>query len=539
MITYIFPMKLIINRVIYILLAAVFITACKTPIDPDFTFSPEMPKAGERVTFTNLTEEGEHWNWTYGDGGKSTTKNPTYIYRMPGVYDVTLMVDSNKNYVRTKKITIYDTIPSIYIDRETVKYYESCTFNALVYNPYSYTVSYKWSFSANAISADITAGESTKSSLSAYFTKRNVEETVNLEVSIGDSIYFISKTFFVEDVPARSMLIAQKDGKILRQRMFENGLEEYTETTINAGKHPFYIQALSNSLYVFDAGTHVSAVRTDLEGKAGDGNIRKIDLATETGIEIINNNMPNGATHGFYNGFVDGTDIYWTDFSEFIYKTPNDNSVLGAFDWQGNADAQTSVPYYMVKTDRLGYYGNGLGNNQLSAGIYSYDNVFFWAKGGSGKGIYRFTGSDILSQNVLGSGTPPQAGSILQKFSIRAFEIDHVNQKIYFSATAPADSVGLWVANISGSGAVRIDNAPMENPVEYITGIVVDHVSNRVYWAYRAPAGLQEAYFETNPTHRTGIKYVRLAKNISVDKNIGYFTTGVAAYGITIDEVQK
>ena len=213
-------MKLIINRVIYILLAAVFITACKTPIDPDFTFSPEMPKAGESVTFTNLTEEGEHWNWTYGDGGKSTAMNPTYIYRAPGVYDVTLMVDSNKNYVRTKKITIYDTIPSIYIDRETVKYYESCTFNALVYNPYNYTVNYKWSFSANAISADITDGESTKSTLSAYFTQRNVEDTVNLEVSICDSIYFISKTFFVEDVPARSMLIAQKDGKILRQRMF-------------------------------------------------------------------------------------------------------------------------------------------------------------------------------------------------------------------------------------------------------------------------------------------------------------------------------
>lgn len=532
------PMKSILNLLLYTLLCSVLITSCKTPIDPDFSYSPEMPKAGEKVTFTNLTEEAEYWNWTFGDGGKSTTKNPTYIFKKPGVYDVTLMADSNKNYVRTKQITIYDTIPSIYLESDTVQYYQPATFSVLVYNPYSYDVSYEWTFSSNAHGVDITAGQATAASLSVYFSKKDVEETVNLQITVGDSVYDITKKLFVEDVPARSILMAQKNGKILRQRMFENGLEAYTETNIQAGKHPFYIQALSDKLYIFDAGTSVSSLKSELEGKTGDGNIRVIDFQTGNEKEIIHNSNV-GAIHGFYNGFVDADFIYWTDFSEFIYKTPNNNALLGGFDWRGDEDSQTDVNYYMVKTNRLGYFGNGLNKNQLSTGIRKYDSHYFWSKGGTGKGIYRFTVTDILSQNVTGSGTPPAAGSILNDYAIRAFALDHINQKIYFSVTAPEESVGFWVANITGTNAIRIDNAPMSTPVDYITGIVVDNITNRVYWSYRAPEELNESYLESNPTHRTGVKSVRLARSINIDKEIIYFASDVAVYGITIDEEPK
>jgi hypothetical protein len=79
----------------------------------------------------------------------------------------------------------------------------------------------------------------------------------------------------------------------------------------------------------------------------------------------------------------------------------------------------------------------------------------------------------------------------------------------------------------------------MNSPVDFITGIVVDHVTNRVYWAYRAPEALNESYFQANPTHRTGVKSVRLARSNNVDKEIVYFAAGVAAYGIAIDEELK
>ena len=525
-------------NLLYFILTIWLITSCKTPIEPDFSFSPEMPKAGEKVVFTNLTESGELWDWSYGDGAKSRLKSPTYIYKKPGEYDISLMVDSNKNYVRTKKITVYDTIPSIYIKEEKVQYYQKVTFNALVYNPYGYEVDYQWSFSPNANSEDIVDGTSTASSLKVFFNQTEVEETVNLMLTVGDSIYQISKTFFVEDYPARSMVMAQKNGKILRKRMYVNGFEQSNETAYQSGKHPFTIQVQSNKLYVFDAGTHVGALKADIADKAGDGSIRKIDFETGEEIEIINNSTV-GAEYGFYNGFSDGTNIYWTDFSNFIYKTPDNNTILGNFEWRGSTDAQTEVPYYFVTTNRLGYVGKGMNGDQLNGGIWKYDDVFFWAKGGLGKGIYKFTQSDILDQNADDTTPSPALGSMLTDYSIRSFTIDAVNSKIYFSVTAPTESIGFWVAKLDGSGAERIDDAPMGNPIEYITGIVIDYITDKVYWSYIAPETYDENYFQENPTHRSGVKSVHLSKHNYTDKKIQYFAPDVEVWGISMDESAK
>lgn len=523
-----------LQKAIILVSAIVLIFSCKTPIDPDFSYSPEMPKAGEKITFTNLTEEGELWNWEFGDGSKSRLKNPTYTYKLPGEYNITLMIDSNKHYITKKKITIYDTIPTISIEGETVKYYQEATFKVLVYNPYGYTVKYDWTFSENAHSSDIADGKSTKASLDVYFSKTNVEETVLLTVQVGDSVHSINKTFLVEDVPARSLLMAQANGKILRQRMYDKGFEDYAQTTIDAGKNPFNIKYRSNTLYIFDAGTHTSTILSDIGSLPGDGSIRRVNLSTEEAIEIVHN-RDVGAEHGFYNGFIGISDICWTDASNFIYKTGLNSSAIGSFEWKGDADAQTTLPYYVVKADRLGYFGNGLNFNQLNGGIHLYDNVYFWAKGGSGKGIYRFTAQDILSENITGTGILPASGAILQDYAIRAFDIDHVNKKIYFSVTFPVELAGFWVANITGKDAVRIDDSPMDQAVSYITGINIDYATNRVYWSYQAPKGVEPA----KDTHRSGVKTVRLAKNNYIDTNIEYFAVDVDVLGICIDEVLR
>ena len=302
------------------------------------------------------------------------------------------------------------------------------------------------------------------------------------------------------------------------------------------GKNPFSIKTQANTLYIFDAGTYVSQNSEEVTDKPGDGNIRKIDISSEKDTELIHNRN-TGAEHSFYSGFVNDSHIYWTDLSEFIYKTSKDLPAIGNFEWKGDADSQTSLPYYFAKTDRLGYYGNGLEKGQFNAGIYAYDNVYFWGKGGKGKGIYRFTNKDILQENISGTGIPPQAGSILQDFSIRAFDIDFVNKKIYFSVTAPEESIGFWVANITGTDAVRIDDAPMDQAIYYITGIIVDYATNRVYWSYIAPKTTIPA--AAISTHRSGVKTVRLAKNNYVDKDIQYFTEDVEVLGISIDEVLR
>ena len=526
-------------------------TGCSDNVVADFTYLPLEPKCGEKVTFTNISTgdedwEGEYWNWNFGDDYKSTTKSPTHIYQKPGIYTVTLQVDSNKNYVKSLNITVYDSIPTIYKDVDSVKYYENLNFSVLVYNPDDLDITYEWSFSGNAQSADLVNGKSTKNSVNVFFNKKEVDEIVSLHITLEDELdTVIVDTFYVHDVKAKSLLMAQKGGKILRQRIFDKGFEAYSTTAIDAGKHSFNIAANSNQLYIFDAGTKITYQSDWLTNTSGDGKIIVADMGSNTSKEIINNSGKS-SHFGFFNGFVDNNNIYWTDYSEFIYSTPK-NSILGTFDWKGSADAQTSVPYYLVKTDRLGYFGNGMATNQFSGGIYYYDQVYFWAKGGAGKGIYRFLKSEILTANATGNAPLPTLGAMLTDYAIRAFALDQVNQKIYFSVTAPADKIGLWVANISGTGAKRIDNAPMDDENMYITGIAIDNESNTVYWAYRspetngasAPSGTWENYYTLYPTHRTGIKKASLATSFKPAGEISYFALGVSAYGIALDEVKK
>ncbi len=524
--------------------------SCSDNVVPDFSFAPEIPKAGQTVTFTNLTTGDddwtvESWSWNFGDDSKSTAKSPKHIYKDAGKYSITLMVDSNKNLTKTLDITVYDSIPTIYVNTDSVIYYKKSTFSVLVYNPSSLDITYEWTFSSNA-QGDLTNGKSTESEVEVFFNKPDIEEYVSLHIVMEDELdTTIVDTFYIHDLKAKSLLMAQRNGNILRQRIYDNGLEAYTNTAVTAGKHPFNISALSNMLYIFDAGADV-AYKTDwLTNTSGNGNIRVYNMNTKTTNEIVNNNGKS-SHFGFYNGFVDNNFIYWTDYSEFLYKTPL-NSSLGSFNWKGSADNQTSVPYYLAKADRLGYYGNGLASNQFSGGIRYYDQAYFWAKGGSGKGIYRFLPTDILSANVNGNIAAPTLGAILTDFSIRAFTIDEINQKIYFSVTAPADKVGFWVANMKGTNAVRIDDAPMDDQSLYITGIAVDNVSNKVFWAYRspetigasAPAGNWESYYTAHPTHRTGIKMATLATLYKPAGAIEYFSVGTDAYGIALDEVKK
>lgn len=527
-----------LSRILVPVVLLLLFFSCKTPIEPDFSYSPEMPRAGQLVKFTNLTESGEHWNWTYGDGGTSTLKNPTYTYKKPGIYDVTLRADSNDNYVVTKQITIYDTIPSVYCEEDSVIYYEDATFSAIVYNPYNYSVTYEWEFPESAVGEQLTDGKSEQAEVTVYFSQRDVTETVKLKITVGEEKYQIQQSYYIHDRPQRSLLMAGSDGKIYRQRLFDRGIEMSRTTELTVGKHPFTLQTKDNQLYVFDAGENVEGDLIQLDAKPGTGSITRISLSNNTATELIHNRNTT-AVNGFYTGFVNSTYLYWSDFSRVLYRTPLTTLPLGAFEWKGSTDSQSTLPYYLVKVDRLGYYGNGLDAVGLNSGVYEYDNVYFWAKGGQGKGIYRFTNSAILPENVIGTGISPSNGAILTDFAIRSFAIDHINQKIYFAATAPAEKAGFWVANISGNNPVRIDNAPVDNPHHYITGIAIDHTTGKVYWAYRAPTNLDEAYFQFNPTHRTGVKMVKLATNYSVDKDVKYFSTNVSAYGIAIDEVKR
>ena len=67
-----------------------FTGAAPAPV-ADFSFSPEAPKAGETVSFHDLSSGSPtSWLWSFGDGQTSTARNPTHAFSTAGVFNVTL-----------------------------------------------------------------------------------------------------------------------------------------------------------------------------------------------------------------------------------------------------------------------------------------------------------------------------------------------------------------------------------------------------------------------------------------------------------------
>ena len=66
------------------------------------------------VSFTDGSTPGPHggitaWSWTFGDGGTSTSRNPTHTYAGPGDYSVRLEVTGTSpdgTSAITKRISI-------------------------------------------------------------------------------------------------------------------------------------------------------------------------------------------------------------------------------------------------------------------------------------------------------------------------------------------------------------------------------------------------------------------------------------------------
>ncbi len=65
----------------------VAVTVNYTPA-ASFTYSA----TGLTVSFTNTSTDGATYNWSFGDGGTSTTANPSHTYAVEGAYTVTLTV---------------------------------------------------------------------------------------------------------------------------------------------------------------------------------------------------------------------------------------------------------------------------------------------------------------------------------------------------------------------------------------------------------------------------------------------------------------
>jgi len=194
--------------------------ACKKN-SVSFTYTPDAPRAGQSVSFTNQSTSGEEWAWTFGDGITSTLKSPTHTYKKPGTYRVVLKVDKRAAWTATQEITVYDTVPSFSCSDSTLIVYDDYTFTALVYNPYSYTVKYEWSF-PDEYKEFIGVVDTTmkKSKLTVYFKEAMDSIPVTLRVELNDEKTEVTKYFRIYNVLTNSVLVRTPEGDY-RQRIFD------------------------------------------------------------------------------------------------------------------------------------------------------------------------------------------------------------------------------------------------------------------------------------------------------------------------------
>ncbi len=233
-------------------------------ITVDFSFSPTQPRAGETVTFTNLSTGGADWAWSFGDGATSMFKNPSTIYRQPGRYMVTLKVDNNKS--ATKEITIYDTIPNFactteYADSLGLNIYEDVTFQALVYNPFDYPISYQWSITSGGNYTPLSDYQ-TEETWKLYFHQQGTY-TIQLCVVLNGDTTIVLHDYTVNDVPASAVLFQTANDSCWRRRIYgsrtdmrqrvdyEEGLQilaNKQDTFQNYNGHDYYLSQLRQYL---------------------------------------------------------------------------------------------------------------------------------------------------------------------------------------------------------------------------------------------------------------------------------------------------
>lgn len=79
-----------------------------SPPNADFWWNTNSPTAGESVAFTDSSSGSPtSWNWDFGDGGTSTSRNPDHTYSAANTYTVILTAsNSGGSDTATKQITV-------------------------------------------------------------------------------------------------------------------------------------------------------------------------------------------------------------------------------------------------------------------------------------------------------------------------------------------------------------------------------------------------------------------------------------------------
>lgn len=277
----------------------------------DFSYSPETPRAGEAVTFTNLSTSGKEWAWTFGDGTSSTLNNPTKTFRRAGTYTVTLKVDNKSGSVKARTIVVTDTLPTFSVTTDTtadgaIGIYREVTLRALVYNPYNQAVTYHWEPAAG-IDYELLSADMQSETMRILFRQPTEAAEITLRVTMDGKERTARQTLRVADIAAPALVMLTDEG-IVRQRIFGARYADPAPSTVTDDAAVFATR--QDSVTTYNGTTFRRADITSLLGHTVDGFIivsRKVYARSAEGLWVMNlsgshpqqiTNEPVTAVHG-------------------------------------------------------------------------------------------------------------------------------------------------------------------------------------------------------------------------------------------------
>ncbi|MBQ7209424.1 MAG: PKD domain-containing protein [Paludibacteraceae bacterium] len=384
-------------KTILSLLLLICFTACNRGTF-DFSYSPESPRAGEAVVFNNLSTKGDKWAWQFGDGSTSILKYPTHTYLKPGVYTITMMTDSSKHKTCAKEITVYDTIPSVFVSSDSILYMQKVTLRALYYNPYSKKVTFSWHLPESAVIID---GGLTEESVDVYFDEPNSKAEIGLTVVLDGVTTEIRQTLDIHDNRAHGLVVARRDEQQLtieRLRIFDTGISlPLTLSRQENANGSFSTLAIKgNTLFMFAQNSSSSLYSLDLSQTNNTHSLIEGDNAVSCGT-------------------IDNGYLYWHRGGNAIYRF--------------------ALPMQTISADAATAFAT---NNQhnLSGDIAVYRNRIIYAGSDS---IYIAPLPETEGAQFAGKG-------IRRASDIGQLCVDAIGQKIY-----TIENSSLWVSNLDGS----------------------------------------------------------------------------------------
>ncbi|MFT4033479.1 MAG: PKD domain-containing protein [Siphonobacter sp.] len=179
-----------ITLFLYVLLITL---GCKKHYDPpiaSFTFANNNCEGPCEVTFINQSQLADSYAWEFGDGNKSTEKNPRNTFQKGGTYTVTLTAmgkGGSASYSET--ITIKTSIPKPTADFD-LQYVGNGQVRVI--SKSSNASTYQWSFGdgGSAVGSDI-----------HYTYKNNGSYIITLVATGTGGQASISKNAFIDTIP--------------------------------------------------------------------------------------------------------------------------------------------------------------------------------------------------------------------------------------------------------------------------------------------------------------------------------------------------